>query len=427
MSDMEVTEGRLLSQAFEAGGPPAAVEVPPPPRTVETVTLEIRTLQHQAQGIILNYAIEIGRRLEEAKAMLTHGEWGAWLKRELDFSQSTANNFMRIFREYGAAQQSLFGGEAKSQSLANLTYTKALRLLAIPDEEERERFIAGHDVEGMSSRELDKALKEREEALEAAAAAEEETRKLRQETERLQGQLTDQAQVYRAKLTSADVETTEAKRKAREALEALNRQKDKAQRLQDALSAANTSAQAAEEEHARLLQKLEELRSRPVDVAVEVDEEAVEAARKAAVAEMTEKVDKAKDAKKKADMARKAAEEALAAAQKELEELKAKEPQVRELTQEEKDALTAEAVNKAKAEDAERLRGLEKQLASADPNVAEFKVRIVSWHDEYWKMADALGRISKDDKERAARLWQAVIAELEPMATHAKRSALPVQ
>ena len=48
----------------------------PSPRTVETVALEIHTLQRQAQGIVLSYAIEIGRRLEEAKAMLSHGEWG---------------------------------------------------------------------------------------------------------------------------------------------------------------------------------------------------------------------------------------------------------------------------------------------------------------------------------------------------------------
>ena len=96
MSEMEVTEGQLLSQEFGVGGPPAAVEVPPPPRTVETVTLEIRTLQHQAQGIILNYAIEIGRRLEEAKAMLPHGEWGAWLKRELDFSKIPLENIKQI-------------------------------------------------------------------------------------------------------------------------------------------------------------------------------------------------------------------------------------------------------------------------------------------------------------------------------------------
>ena len=32
MSEMELTEGQLLSQDFGVGGPPAAVEVPLPPR-----------------------------------------------------------------------------------------------------------------------------------------------------------------------------------------------------------------------------------------------------------------------------------------------------------------------------------------------------------------------------------------------------------
>ena len=46
----------------------------PPARSVETVTLEIRTLQHQAQQMLLSYAIEIGRRLVEVKSLLPHGQ-----------------------------------------------------------------------------------------------------------------------------------------------------------------------------------------------------------------------------------------------------------------------------------------------------------------------------------------------------------------
>ena len=73
----EMEEGRLLSADFGLSGPPAPAEVAPaPPRTVETVTLEIRTLQRQAQQIMLGYAVEIGRRLEEVKAILPHGQWG---------------------------------------------------------------------------------------------------------------------------------------------------------------------------------------------------------------------------------------------------------------------------------------------------------------------------------------------------------------
>ena len=403
--DMDREDGRFLSADFGLSVPPAPVEVTPdPPRTVETVTLEIRTLQRQAQQIMLGYAVEIGRRLEEVKAMLPHGQWGEYLKSEVEYSQSTANNFMRIYREYGATQQSLFGGEAKSQAFANLTYTKALRLLAIPAEEDREQFMAEHDVEGMSNRELDKALKEREEALEAAAAAQDEAQGARREADRLREELAGQAQVYKAKLTSVEIE-------AKQAREAQEKAAAKAQRLQDALSEANTSAQAAEAEHTKMLQELEELRNRPA----EADTGAVEAARKATIEEMTGKVDKAKEAKKKADDKRKEAEAALAAAQKELAELKAKGPQVRELTPEEIQAMTAGEVEKAQAATTERMQALEKQLAQADPDTATFKVLFTSWQETYGKMMEALERIKATDSDKAGKLQGAIRAVVEGM------------
>ncbi len=439
MSDIDMWEAggepdddELPGEEYEEGCPPTIPEgAQPPVRTAEAVALEIRTLQRQAQGIILSYAIEIGRRLEEAKAMLPHGEWGAWLKKELDYSQSTAQNFMKVFREYGDSQQSLFSGAPKSQTFGNLTYSKALRLLAIPDEEERARFVAENDVEHMTTRELNEALKARNEAQEAAVTAQEEAEKLRKENGQLQEQLDDQARGYEAKLTSAgveadqlreklrgsDLEVVEAKRKAREAQEALDKQREKTQRIQDALSEANASAQAAEDKYTQLLQELEELRSRPAET-----DTAVEAARQAAIDEMTEKVDEARAAREQAYAAReqaqkerKAAEESLAAAQRELDELKAREPEVRELTQEEKDALTAEAVNQAKAEGAEQIRRLEKKLAAADPDVAEFKVRWNAWREDYQKMMEVLERITQADAERATKLQQAVKAALEQM------------
>lgn len=414
MSEMELTEGQLLSQDFGVGGPPATAGDTPLPdsgKTPDILAAEIRTIKSQTGRMVLNASIEVGRRLTEAKAKLPHGSWGEYLKNEVDYSPSQAQNLMRVFREYGSDQQSLFGGEAKSQTFGRLTFSQALSLLVIPDEDEREKFVLENDVEHMSVRELNEALKARDAAEEEAVSARQEAECRRLEAERLQAQLADQAQVYEAKLTSAGVEADQARAAAKEAQEALDKQRDKAQRLQDALSEANTSAQAAEEEHARLAQELEELRSRPA----ETDTAAVEAARQAAIAEMTEKVDKAKDAKKKAEEKRKAAEECLEAAQKELAELKAKGPEVRELTQEEKDALTAEAVNKVKAESAEQLQGLEKKLAAADPNVAEFKVRYATWQEEYRKMIEVLGRIAQADEERAAKLKQAVKAALEQM------------
>ena len=393
MSEMEVTEGQLLSQDFGVGGPPTAV------RPLAVIEAELEMLKQDTRqketALLCNY-IEFGRRLEEVKAQLRHGEWGGWLKK-LEISQSTANNFMRLYREYGADQQSLFGGVVKSQAFANLTYSQAVLMLTIP-EEERERFMEENNVAAMSSRELKEAIKARD-------AAEDKVHGLQQERERLQKELADQAQVYKAKLTSAEVE-------AQQAREAQEKATAKAQRLQDALSEANTSAQAAETEHTKMLQELEELRNRPA----EADTGAVEAARKAAIEEMTGKVDKAKEAKKKADDKRKEAEAALAAAQKELAELKAKGPQVRELTPEEIQAMTAGEVEKVQAATTERMQALEKQLAQADPDTATFKVLFTSWQETYGKMMEALERIRATDSDKAGKLQGAIRAVVEGMA-----------
>lgn len=312
MSEMEVTEGQLLSQDFGIGGPPATAEAPLPPvdsgKTPDILAAEIRTIKDQTGRMVLNASIEVGRRLTEAKAKLPHGSWGEYLKNEVDYSPSQAQNLMRVFREYGSDQQSLFGGEAKSQTFGRLTFSQALSLLVIPDEDEREKFVLENDVEHMSVRELNEALKARDEAEEKAAAAEETARGLQQE----------------------------------------------AQRLRDALNEANTSAQAAEE--------------------------------------------------------------SLEAAQKELAERKAKGPEVRELTQEEKDALTAEAVERIKAENAERMQALEKQLSKADPDTATFKVLFSSWQETYWKMMEVLERIKAADSTKAGKLQGAVRAAVEGMA-----------
>ena len=424
MSEMEVTEGQLLSQDFGVGGPLATAgdaSLPDSGKTPDILAAEIRTIKSQTGRMVLNASIEVGRRLTEAKAKLPHGSWGEYLKNEVDYSPSQAQNLMRVFREYGSDQQSLFGGEAKSQTFGRLTFSQALSLLVIPDEDEREKFVLENDVEHMSVRELNEALKARDEAEEKAAAAEDEARRLRQEAERLQGQLTGQAQVYEAKLTSAGVEADQARAAAKAAQEALDKQRDKAQRLQEALSEASTSAQAAEEGHRRLLDELEELRNRPTDVAVEVDEKAVEAARKAAIAEMTEKVDKADEKRKAAEEKRRAAEEALETAQKELAELKAKGPEVRELTQEEKDALTADAVERIKAENAERMQALEKQLSKADPDTTALMVLFKGWQETYTKMWETLSRIEAADSDKAQKLRggirKALEAVLEQMAT----------
>ena len=101
--------------------------------------------------------IEIGKRLIEAKAQLKHGEWLPWLSEKVEFSETSAQRFMQLAREYG--NTSLVG---------DLGTSKALVLLALPASE-RENFASEkHVVNGeeksvaeMSKRELEEAIRQR--------------------------------------------------------------------------------------------------------------------------------------------------------------------------------------------------------------------------------------------------------------------------
>lgn len=222
-------------------------------RDIQTVTTEIRTLHRQAQGMILSYAIEIGRRLKEAKSLLEHGEWGEWLENEVDFSRSTANNFMKIFEEYGAKQVSLFG-DANSQTLGNLPYTHALKLLAVPAEE-REEFVEEHHVEDLSSRELDRLIKERDAAVRRAEESEE--RELAQadalaELEALRNKVETQEQMAgegRAALHQMEEKVAAAQ-------EHLDKEKKKAKEREDQLRRELEEARSNPEVPEEILQKL---------------------------------------------------------------------------------------------------------------------------------------------------------------------------
>lgn len=121
-------------------------------RTPQIIAVEIRSIDIQTREFVMRSVIEIGKKLTEAKALVAHGEWGKWLETNVDYSQSTANNFMRIADEYAV----------NSQAFGNLSYTQAVALLGMSSED-KEAFVEAHDMESMSTRELQKAVKEKQE------------------------------------------------------------------------------------------------------------------------------------------------------------------------------------------------------------------------------------------------------------------------
>jgi chromosome segregation ATPase len=154
-------------------------------RPLELIEAEINFYKAQtANGII-----EIGKRLIEAKEQVAHGEWSIWLKEKVDFSQETARRFMKIAEEF-----------SNSTALGNLPVTKIYALLDVPSDQ-REEFAQQHDLEEMTTREVEKAVKEwkqrfdnakriadekEEEAKRLQAALDKKRIELRDETGKLQ-------------------------------------------------------------------------------------------------------------------------------------------------------------------------------------------------------------------------------------------------
>ncbi|ETT32157.1 DUF3102 domain-containing protein [Paenibacillus sp. FSL R5-808] len=122
-------------------------------RTPDVIATEIRDIDQKARQHAIRSAIEIGEKLIEAKALVKHGDWANWLKENVNYSQSTANNFMRVATEYK---------ELNSQALANLSYSQAVALLSVKAEE-REAFVEENNAAEMSARELQAAIKEKQE------------------------------------------------------------------------------------------------------------------------------------------------------------------------------------------------------------------------------------------------------------------------
>lgn len=318
-------------------------------RTPDIIGAEIRGLTQQAKTMTLWFGIEIGRRLTEAKEMLEHGQWLAYLKEQTEFSRSSAGRLMTLYKKYGAAQTSLFGAEANYPTLNNLSISNALRLLAVP-EDEREEFAAEHDVEHMSARELDELIKQRDEAEQRAARAEEQVQ-----------QAADGA-------AKADEQYQKAKQELH--------------LLREKLGNAEAQKAAAEKE-------LSELRDRPVEVAVEVDEKAVEeavtAARAKNDAEWAEKMAKVKNELSEAGL--------------KAEKLKAK---------------IKKAEEKAAASAAE-LEKLKKSQTLSDPNTAVFKQIFEQVQEDFNKLHGSLLKVKASDPDTAEKLAAAVRVLVDKM------------
>lgn len=339
--------------AFLAADIGMGAEPPQEPlRDLEIIESEILIYKRNAGQAI----IEIGKRLNEAKAQLSHGEWLPWLRDKVDISERSAQDFMRLAKEY-----------SKSAEIADLGASKALALLALPVSE-RERFAAEkHQVDGVEKSVADMTAKELKKAIE-------ELNDARQTMEAMKARA-EVAEQSREKMEQDMIHLKELQKRAREAEEA------KAEELR------------------RVEAELEALRAKPVDVAVEyrTDPKELDAAREEGLSQARKSSQAILDAKEKA----------LAAAEEQAKKLKEDLRRAREeakaaninLQNAEKEAREA----KKQAENAGKLAKV-----NSNENMVKFGVLFNQAQDTVNRMADAMGKEPEENRAKMRKAMEAL-------------------
>ena len=344
----EPDDGALLAREYGMNGQPPEAG----PRDLELIENEILFYKRNAGQSIL----EIGKRLNEAKAQLSHGEWLPWLRGKVDISERSAQDFMRLAREY-----------SKSAEIADLGASKALALLALPVSE-RERFAAEkHNVDGveksvgeMTAKELKKAIEERDDA--------------RKHMEAMKAR-------------------AEAAEQSREKMEQdMNLLKDLQRRAREAEEAKEAELRRAEAE-------LAEWKARPVEVAVEyrTDPKELEAAREEGLSQARKSSQSILDAKEKQ----------LANAEERAGKLKEELRKAREETKAANISLqNAEKAAREARRQAEESGKLAK--INSNENMVKFGILFNQAQDTVNRMADAMEKETLENQEKMRRALEAL-------------------
>lgn len=148
--------------------------------TLERVTAEARILR---MSINMNM-FHLARVLVEAKEVVPHGEWLAWIRENADVSEKTAEDMMAAYRKF-----------KDNPRVQQLSPSKTYKLLALPAGTE-DAFLEQHDVENMTTRQIAEAVKKaRAEEQERARRDIEQERAWRKEAERRARELYEHPEV----------------------------------------------------------------------------------------------------------------------------------------------------------------------------------------------------------------------------------------
>ena len=328
-------------------------------RTPELIAVEISAIKRNVRCMMVSSAAEIGKRLMEAKRLVPYGRWGEYLA-GLDYSDRTAQNLMRLAEEYQRAPA----------GLEEVSYTQAVLLLGVP-REQREEFVESHDLDALSTRELQAEIK-----------------RLKDERDDMQvrmEELTDTVEAFRVTEKQEDTAVKEAEALRRELAE-----------TREDREAAETARQASEE-------KLRELK----DKLAEAEERRRQAVEEAAGKSAGE-IDSLKEL-----LARKDAEYAaqLESAKAQTTELQEKLRQAEETPAEVRTEIVRETPEEVQRElDALRAR------AASSLSESTARASFEAIRDAYKRLCDSLDDLEQDNGEIAGKCRAAFARGLSIMA-----------
>lgn len=129
---------------------------------------QLEGLAAQARVYSENLAMnmfQLGRVYTEAKKLVRHGEWAEWLRDNSGMSERSAQQLMAVYARFGEQSQFM-----------NLEKSKLFKMLSLPSGQE-EAFIADNDLENMTSREVEAAVKKVRAEMQTQLDVERNTRK----------------------------------------------------------------------------------------------------------------------------------------------------------------------------------------------------------------------------------------------------------
>lgn len=239
-SDAQVTDTNVLPAPISemsadistttAITPTTENTVATPDSSLDLLTLEIKFHLNQ-MGF---HVIEVGKRLIQAKELVPHGDWKIWLKDNFNLGYQTAAKFMQVANRFG-----------KSRIDTTFGSTQLIALLSLPEGDE-EKFIEqkaaeGKPVEDMTIKNLRDEIKQWKDR---AKKDNDEISILKATVDRQNSEI-----IFRG-----------------DTIKNLNGMRDNLVRQ---LADANKQLQNIPSDYAKLQKEVQELREKPVEVAIE--------------------------------------------------------------------------------------------------------------------------------------------------------------